>query len=308
MEDMNTQILVGTADGLWIVGEDGAGRVEAMAGHTVTALARDGARLWAIVDGRTIVTSADHRQWERAASVEGSEATCLALTPAGLLVGTEQAHLVRLADGRPERVETFESVDGRRDWYTPWGEPADVRSIAGDPAGSATYVNVHVGGVVRSRDGGRSWAPTLDIEVDVHQVLAHPLMPGVVLAAAADGLGVSRDGGDTWEFLTAGLHAHYLRAVAVAGQRVLVTASAGHHGRRAAIYRKPLDGAGEFERCRAGLPQWFGDNVDTACLAASDDLVALGTEDGRVFRSVDGGESWELAAKGLPAIRGVVLG
>ena len=236
-----------------------------------------------------------------AASVEEPSATCLAVAAGDLLVGTEQAHLLRLAGASLEPVPSFESVDGREAWYTPWGDPADVRSMAVDRAG-ALYVNVHVGGVVRSRDGGRSWTPTLDIEVDVHQVLAHPVRPGVVLVAAAAGFGASRDGGDSWDFTTAGMHAHYLRAVAVAGDTVLVSASSGPGGRRSALYRRPLDDTAPFERCRAGLPQWFSDNIDTACLAASGSMVAFGTADGRVFRSFDAGATWDLAAKGLPEV------
>jgi hypothetical protein len=136
-------------------------------------------------------------------------------------------------------------------------------------ATGAVHVNVHVGGVARSRDGGRTWAPTVDIEVDVHQILAHPRHPDVVLAAAADGFGLSRDGGDSWRFVADGMHAHYLRAVAVSDDSVLVSASTGPGGRRAAIYRRRLDDDGPFERCTQGLPAWFGDNVDTGCLAAA---------------------------------------
>ena len=97
--------------------------------------------------------------------------------------------------GRQTPVESFEAIDGRDAWYTPWGDPADVRSIAAALDGTL-HVNVHVGGVARSRDAGRSWAPTVDIESDVHQVLAHPARADVVLAAAAAGFGLSRDGGD----------------------------------------------------------------------------------------------------------------
>jgi hypothetical protein len=231
----------------------------------------------------------------------------VAPTATGPLVGTEQAHLLRLSGRGLARVESFETVDGRRSWYTPWGDPADVRSlaIAGD---GAIHVNVHVGGVVRSRDGGVSWAPTVDIETDVHQVLAHPTRPAVVLLAAAEGFGRSDDGGDSWQFTAAGLHAHYLRAVAVAGEHVLVSASAGFHGRRSALYRRPLDGGARFERCEAGLPKWFDDNIDTACLAAAGPLVVFGTGDGRVFRSDDAGAHWSLVMKGLPPVAGVVVG
>src|SRR5205814_5238876 len=95
-------------------------------------------------------------------------------------------------------------VEGREGWYTPWGDPADVRSIAVARDG-AIHVNVHVGGVARSRDGGTSWTPTIDIEQDVHQVTAHPREPKIVVVASAEGFAISRNGGDSWSFVTAGL-------------------------------------------------------------------------------------------------------
>src|SRR5213593_1928350 len=97
---------------------------------------------------------------------------------------------------RLEVDSSFDAAEGREAWHTPWGAPADVRSISSGADG-AVYVNVHVGGVLRSTDGGAGWRPTLDIEHDVHQVLALPERPGLVLVAAADGFGLSRDGGDT---------------------------------------------------------------------------------------------------------------
>ncbi|MBI2461605.1 MAG: hypothetical protein HYV61_09010 [Candidatus Rokubacteria bacterium] len=294
---------MGSTDGLY--GFGAAGR-RAFDGHEVTALAREAARAWALVDGRAVWRSRPDGAWEEVARLEAGPATCLAATAPGLLVGTAGAHLFRLDDGRLRRVEAFERVEGRRAWHTPWGDPPDTRSISAD-AGSAVYVNVHVGGVARSTDGGRSWHPTLDIEADVHQVLCHPRREGFVLAAAAVGLGISDDGGRSWRFETAGLHARYLRAVAVAGEYLLVSASTGPGGKRAAIYRKRFGSDGPFERCRQGLPEWFPSNVDTGCLAASGMTVAVGTDEGLVFLSADAGASWELLAKDLPPVQGLVL-
>ena len=302
---MTPRIRIGTRDGLWELDGDRVFAVEAFAGKSLTALAADGTREWAIADGRTLWEGTDTR-WTQRATVEGHDATCLAATRDGLLVGTEQAHLLRLADGGLVPVESFETTDGRAAWYTPWGDPADVRSISTARDGTV-YVNVHVGGVVRSRDGGRTWTPTVDIENDVHEVLAHPSRAEVVMAAAAEGFGVSRDGGASWRFVTEGMHAHYLRAVAASDDTVLVSASSGPGGRRAALYRAPIDGEPAFERCSDGLPTWFGDNVDTGCLAARGRFVACGTEDGRIFRSLDGGRSWDEAAKGLAPVTCLTL-
>jgi hypothetical protein len=303
---MDIGILVGTGGGLWQLRGSAIEPVEAFAGREVTALARDGARTWALVEGRRLWVKGEGGTWQEQASVEGPAATCLAPTPGGLLVGTGHARLLRLVNGTLSRVESFETVEGRDEWYTPWGDPADVRSIARATDGTL-HVNVHVGGVARSRDDGRSWAPTVDIEVDVHQVLAHPTRPEIVLLAAYEGFGVSRDGGDSWQFVTDGMHAHYSRAVAVSDDTVLVSASTGPAGRRSALYRKPLDGDGPFERCGDRLP-WFDDNIDTACLQAAGPVAVFGTGDGRAFVSPDRGRSWTLLGKGLSPVRCISLG
>jgi hypothetical protein len=225
--------------------------------------------------------------------------------PGGALVGTSEAHLVRVADGTARRVTAFDRVKTRDEWYTPWGGPADVRSLSIGPDGLC-YANVHVGGILRSDDGDR-WEPTaLDIDSDVHQVLAHPSTPALVFAAAAVGLVTSRDGGDSWVVEDDGMHASYCRAVAIAGETLLVSASMSHTGRRSALYRRALDG-GTFERCTEGLPEWFADNVDTYCLDARADDAALGTSDGRVFLSSDAGATWNEAASGLGPVTCLAL-
>lgn len=303
---MDLRILVGTDGGLWQICAGTPEPVEALAAREVTALVRAGARTWALIEGRTLWARSEGGPWRERASIEGPAATCLAASPGGMLIGTEHARLLRLGGGTLSRVESFERVLGRDEWYTPWGDPAAVRSIA-VAADGAIHVNVHVGGVARSRDGGRSWAPTVDVEADVHQVLTHPAQPNVVLAAAYEGFGISRDGGDSWRFVADGMHAHYSRAVVVSDDTVLVSASTGPGGRRSALYRKPLDGVTPFERCDDRLP-WFDDNIDTACLQAAGPVVVFGTEDGRVFLSQDSGKSWELVTKGMPAVRCISLG
>jgi len=299
-------ILIATDDGLHVLDGDNARSVDDLAGRGVLALAWHDAALWALVDGREVWRSEDMLGWSRVATVPKRRATCLATSPGGLLVGTAGAHLLRLEDARLVAIPSFDSAEGRSEWYTPWGAPADVRSISDSGSGSL-YVNVHVGGVLRTTDGGVAWRPTLDIEQDVHQVLAPAGHAGLVLVAAAEGFGASRDGGDTWQWENDGLPAHYCRAVALANDTVLLSASTGHHGRRAAVYRRALVAGRHFERCQVGPSDWFSDNVDTGCLAALGSTVVIGTEDGSVFLSRDGGSRWDEVRKGLPPVRAVAL-
>jgi hypothetical protein len=294
-------ILIGTSDGIYEL-EKPAG----LEGRTVSALGAEGPRLWALADGTSLLRSVDGGGWESVAEVEGHRGRCvLPLEGADGLVGTSEARLMRLRGSRLEPVPSFDRVEGRDRWYTPWGGPPDTRSLTRATNGRI-FANVHVGGIVRS-DDAETWEPAgISVDSDVHQVLAHPSRANVVLAACAYGLAVSDDGGDTWTFETDGLHASYCRAVAVSAETVLVSASRGHRGEQAAVYR--LTGnRREFERCSDGLPEWFDDNVDTHCLAAQDGTVALGTTDGSVYVSTDEGATWEQAGANLPSIRCLVI-
>lgn len=299
---MQQRILVGTTHGLHEI--DGNRYIE-FTGHEVKSLARSNSSWWAIIDHREVWQSGTDGVWTPIASIDSSKANCLLATKDGLFVGTSEAHLFILRGKTLEIVRSFEEVQGRQNWYTPWGGPSDVRSMSADPTG-IIYVNVHVGGILRSTDGGKSWQPTIDIHADVHQVIFDP-DSGLVLAASAFGLAISDDGGESWQFVTDGLHGNYLRAIAVVDRTVFVTASTGPSTNRAAIYRKSLDKGASFERCRQGLPEWFSDNIDTFCLATSESCVSFGTSDGFVFTSLDKGQNWTVAAKGLLSVRCVAF-
>jgi len=296
------RILVGTADGLREIAVPGGPGPAWHAGRAVTAVAPENIELWAVLDGREVWHTAGVDWWFRVAGLDGLQATCLADTRAGVVVGTSAAHLYRVAGEGLEALPSFDEAPGRDRWYTPWGGPPDTRTVSED--GDAVYVNVHVGGILRSGDSGETWRPTIPIERDVHKVLARP---GRLLAACAQGLAVSPDGGRTWSLRAGGLHATYCRGVAVCGETVLVSASEGPRGRRSAVYRGYLDGD-SLQRCRNGLPEFFDANIDSLCLDAVPDgaVAAFGLPDGRVYASLDQGASWELAASGLPEIHCVL--
>lgn len=290
-----------------------------LASHEVRALAPEAwARIWAVV-GKDDIWRVDRNgtgpggSWERVtsiAAVAGARdlaVTCLADTRAneegGILVGTSEAHLVRVSkDGQGEVINGFEAAAGRAGWHTPWGGPPDTRSISED--GSAVYVNVHVGGVLRSRDEGKSWEPTIDINADVHRVATGA---GRVYAAAAGGLWSSSDQGSSWRLSTEGLHATYCRSVAICGDTLLVSASDGPHGGEAALYRSGPD-AERFERLHSGLPTFAG-NLDSYCVDAlpNGSLAAFASEEGGLYTSTDQGSSWETLATDLGTVHCVLV-
>ncbi len=296
-------IFVATEDGLSRF--DGDGRVLDVAhtGRSVTALGRMGADVWAIVDAAEL-WHATQAGWTHVTDLEGLRATCVAGIGGDVFVGTSKARLFRLDGATLEPVPAFDAAEGREAWYTPWGGPPDTRSMANWD--EDIYVNVHVGGILRADDGGGTWTPTIDIDADVHQVTTSE---GMVLAACAGGLAVSTDCGSTWTYRTDGLDARYSRAVAVCGDDVLVSASNGPRGGNAAVYRGRLS-AGTFERCVAGLPSSFDDNIDSYCLDALPDgsVAAFGTSAGYIYRSRDQGARWdELASDMGPVLRVLVM-
>lgn len=295
-------VFVGTREGLFRIQDR---RPEKLAQGRFTALAREGAQWWAILEGRELQHSADGVHWSHAGQLEGLRLHTLLPTAAGVLVGTAGAHLHVFHEGRFTALSSFDTAPGREGWYNPAASRPDVRSLSQAPSG-ALFVNVHVGGILRSEDQGRTWAPTLDVDADVHQVLFDTRSKRL-LAAAARGFGMSDDQGQHWEFETRGLHASYLRAVAVAGDTVLVTASTGPFTRNAAVYRKPVRGNAAFERCEQGLPNSFPENIDTFCMGASGPAVAFGTSSGHLYLSLDEGVHWSLVAEELPPVRCVML-
>lgn len=291
-------VIAGTAKGLWQEAQSSS----ELAGSSVQAIASSPDGLWAIVDRNAVWHQSSNSQWHPVATVKDLRLNCLLPLEQTVLVGTSEAHLMQLLEDQLQRIDSFEQVEGRDEWYTPWGGLPDVRSLAVGSSGEL-YVNIHVGGILRSTDQGRSWQPTLDLHADVHEVRTVGDRPGLVVAATAEGLAVSHNSGETWEFDRSHLHATYARAVAVCGDAILMSASLGPHGGKAALYRRSLGQPGTFEKCQDGLPEWFPNNINTGCLAASGQVAVFGTQDGQIFRSQDAGQTWERVASELESIQ-----
>lgn len=299
-------VLVGTEDGLYRL--DG-GSLAPLSGHPVTALTHDDGTTLALVDRRQVwrVANAAAELVVESPSPD-LRLTCLATTAEGVLAGSTEARLFRLDNDELQAIESFDDAPGRKAWHTPWGGPPDVRSITVDDSG-AYYVNVHVGGIMRSDDAGATWHPTIDLNADVHQVTSVPDISGRVFAATARGLAETQDAGETWEFGVKGLHASYCRSVAVSTDNVLVSSSVGPSGGYAALYRRPLAASADeaFQRCSAGLPTWQPGNIDTGTVAAVSTTVAFGTALGDVYLSEDSGTSWSRVASHLAPVRAVLV-
>lgn len=238
--------------------------------------------------------------WTKVGAAPGLR--CAVDAPGGLVVGTEGAHLLRRRGDGLVRIDGFETVPGRDEWYTPWGGPPEVRSLA-CTADNVLLANVHVGGIARSDDAGRNWTATIDLHADVHQVRSVWGRGDLVVAAAAVGLCISVDGGRTWRVHDDGLDHTYCRAVAVPDAAILVSASEGPRGRHSAIYRTSIHADRPFER----VTDWMTGNVDTAALDGMGERVVYGTAGGEVWESTDSGTTWEQRHKGLAPVTSLSL-
>jgi hypothetical protein len=292
------RILAATTEGIY-QWPDGT---RSLNGAETNALALADDVRYAVAKPATIFRD-DGEGWREVASVRDVRANCLIPSRAGLFVGTSEAHLLKQDGGRFLPLDTFESAPGRDEWFTPWGGPPDVRSLAETERGTL-YCNVHVGGILRSQDGGSTWVPTIDVRSDVHEVTT---AVEKVFAATAWGLATSLDEGASWEFDDQGLHATYARSVAVAGDVVVMSASSGPRGDASALYRRPLNDPGAFKRSGGELPEWFSDHIDTGCLSGLGENVAFGTEGGELFLSDDSGVTFTRVAENLAPVRWVEL-
>jgi hypothetical protein len=266
-------VVVASDQGLEVEGD--AGTAEELAGREVGPLAVAPGRLWAIVDGREIWTG--NGRWEPVATWTGPRLTCVLATAGELTAGTAEAHVLRLDGDALVADKSFDDLPERADWYTPWGGPADTRSLAGDD--DTVLVNIHVGGIARS-DGGGPWRARGGREGER-----------------------STDGGSNWAWDADGLHGSYCRAVAVAGDYVLLSASTGPGRSRGALYRRPLGAGGAWDR----VSELVDGNIDTFLLAAAGEQAAFVTEAGVLWTSDDAGATWRGSDQSHGRARGVAI-
>ena len=241
----------------------------------------------------------------------GDEICCLHLLsgdPLVLLIGTEPPHLYRMERGQPaRRIESFDRLAARDEWYTPWGGPAAVRSLAG--SGADVYADIHVGSIMRSADGGESWEPvTPDLHEDVHQVAVCPAAPERVYANTADAVFVSGDRGESWEPRSGGLPSRYGRAIAVHPADpdcLLASVSRGPHAEGTGKLFRSDDAGRSWAHVREGFPEAARDNVDTFKVAFDAAPVAWAAVEERLYRSGDRGRGWEAVWSAPSGIRAI---
>jgi photosystem II stability/assembly factor-like uncharacterized protein len=229
--------------------------------------------------------------------------------PDVILVGTCPSRLFRSTDGG----RTWAEAEAQMEQHCPRIMHTRVTALAEDPEAPGTvWAGVEIDGVRRSRDGGRTWqAPRQEglSSRDIHALAVVPARgsaPKRLLATTNNDLNVSADGGETWRPLRVGqaLPWAYCRGLAqVCGRpEVLLLGNGSGPPGDAGVVAISAD-AGESWR-EARLPGRANSTIwNFATHPADPALVYASSVSGEVYRSTDGGQSWEKLTREFGEIR-----
>ena len=218
--------------------------------------------------------------------------------PLDLLIGTPPPYIYRFKEEGPaKRIKTFNDLEVRNQWYTPWGGPAAVRSIASAKNGWV-YADIHVGSIMRSPDNGRRWEPiTPSLHKDVHEVSTTPASDRRVYANTYLSVYISEDNGDSWVHRSNGLNDRYGRGIAVNPEDpdiVLCGVSDGPRGVNVNGQLYYTEDAGiNWTHVTKGFPESTMKNIDTFHIAYADKDVAWVTNEEYLYQSRNRGKIWE---------------
>ncbi|MCG9129365.1 hypothetical protein JT359_17390 [Candidatus Poribacteria bacterium] len=186
---------------------------------TIVSLSNNQSVVTAMSDGTLLVLS-DGEEKRIPTGIDDPIASLLVVSedPLTMLIGTDEgAYVYRLVgeEGPAERVTAFDELECRDEWYTPWGGPPAVRTLAKTKDGFC-YADIHVGSIMRSNNEGKSWEPvTPDLNKDVHQVATCLADDNRVYANTQNGVYVSVDRGNSWKNRINGLPVRYGTAISV---------------------------------------------------------------------------------------------
>ncbi len=210
------------------------------------------------------------------------------------------------------------------------GRVADVEGVAGDPR--IVYVGTASGGVWKTEDGGLSFRPIFDEQpiASIGDLALAPSNPEVLYVGTGEsnvrnsvsfGNGVygSTDGGRHWTHLGLDETRHISRVLVHPHDPDLVYVGALGHifapNEERGVYRS-ADGGKSWEKVlylddRHGVADMDIDPTNPNILYAAlwhferrPWTMTSGSTEGGVYRSIDGGDSWEKLGEGLPELMG----
>lgn len=168
------------------------------------------------------------------------------------------------------------------------------------------YAGTLRGGVFRSKDQGKSWQG-VNNGLTRMQVKALMVAGNEVYAGTGGGVYRMTVGEDRWREVTTGLEEILVQALAMGQDKILFAGTSG----KGVMRYNPKDphGAG-WSRLTEGLIDHEGmrENFIRVLALRKQEALYVGTFDGGVFRSGDGGRTWRPISRALPndSIRGIV--
>jgi photosystem II stability/assembly factor-like uncharacterized protein len=330
------RLYVGTIKGVAVVEREGQDwqlmQVQLPETHISSLLYDETSRgLFAGVHGHGLhFSSDDGATWERRTrglTVDHVYSLGGARGPDGLVLyaGTQPAHLYRSSDDGAtwNELASLRGVSGIDRWSFP-GPPHEghVKAITVDPRDQdVIYIGIEQGALLKTTDGGRTWFELDQFSSeehknykDIHKVLLRPSNPDELFFSGGEGIFYSADAGETFEQLTdrdSRLGYPDQLLFAPNDESVLFAAGAAHdpsfwfESRRAeSIVMKSLDSGRTWQPANSGLPDPMRANIEAMTIAGSGDefVIFIGTTDGELYQSADGGESWALMISHLPPI------
>lgn len=212
------------------------------------------------------------------------------------------------------------------------GRTTDIEGVPGDP--NIVYVGAAAGGVWKTTNGGTTWTPIFDNQptLSVGDLALEPGNPEVIYVGTGEsntrnsvsfGRGVykSTDGGKTWRHLGLSDTRHIARVmVSPADPKTVMVCAVGHIGgpnaERGVFLSR--DGGATWQKTlfvddRHGCADLDLDprnpNLAYAVMWHFDRkqwTFRSGSEEGGIFKSVDGGLTWTKLVGGLPRLLGRV--
>jgi photosystem II stability/assembly factor-like uncharacterized protein len=250
-------------------------------------------------------------RWQRVESpLNGLQTWSILMLPDNpdvILVGTCPARLFR----SPDAGRTWTEPAVRMVQECPRILHTRVTTLAADPTDPATvWAGVEIDGLYRSRDRGQTWQPVGSglSSRDIHALALFPAdsRPGRMLAATNNDLNLSVDGGETWQPLEVGraLPWSYCRALAqpIGKPEVVLLGCGDFPPGSEGLVARSTDRGGHWQAARmpgrANSTMW-----NFAAHAADPDLLYASSVSGEVYRSTDGGASWDKLPREFGEIR-----
>ncbi len=319
-EQGNVKLFVGMHDGVCVLASTDGGRTWEQG--VITPLAHAGSRLSVSRSEPDIAYLAAYESgmyrsddggttWKQLPSYPSEYAHSVVVHPGDarlVYVGGEPSAIYRSRDGGEtwEECAGFRAVPESSRWSFHNFDPRvhhvrDLRMAPNDP--NSLYAGIEVGGVVRSGDGGENWEQLHGTDEDIHLINISGTRPERVYVATATGPYRSDDMGQTWRAITEGLLRRYTVHIAAAPDNadlVLVSVSSSPGRRDPQLYRS--DNAGRSW----AVVESVGSDGDMVVAMDWDPAhtgrVYAGSDRGTIYRSDDGGMSWNALPTKLPTI------